>query len=791
MPKPRSKRSEIREERKRKHEEIATSSQVKKLRTCPDEPELNPISKPFHPQQSVQDKNEYQDIPNDEITEYTGARPEVQYFGFLDDQEQETFHQLDRVLREYEANPEFDLTELVAESFNYAQNRELKLACSQGFSKFLERLIIHSTIQHKKALLKAFAGNYMSLLQHRFASHICETLFIQCAPIVSQELRMGFEGTVDEKGEGEETIEELFLATLDEMEGHLDFLLTDRFGSHTLRVVLLILSGRPIHDTSTRSVVQSKSKVDVMAEMRSRPEWMKTSRQVPTSFLLAARKIISDSTISLNLTSLKVLARHPIGNPTLQLLLDLDISLSKNSDEDNPTLLPLMLPDAPNSLTDAESPGTDFIMALIFDSLGSRLLEVIISKVPGKIFKPIFKNILQPRLQTFIKNETAAYSVLRALDRVSKQDLVGSIATIHPLVRSLVEKKRFNVLTTLFERCQVRSCNDQIEELLKTLSDVVGWGYEKIIPGLFELNEKSASATTADPFAKPRSVFLPHAANLTNCMLSMDKKTRKAIHSSLAALSTENMLQLATESAATASVLIKALTIAPFTDGTDKAKATSRFSAHKAIVATLTPHAVELALSPTGHNVLKTIAAVPSTWQVPAFMKRNIMALLAAREDELRADKNGRSVWRNWLGPVYQRNPGQWGRRMKELEELQEAGGDEPKAKGSSGVGKNEVIVAKEIEKESTAYGNKKGLRPIDIARMRAAEQAQKGKGEKHSINERSEQKTVNSALKLKKHKALGEARENNNESVIGVDAVVRKPGVGSLTTDSVDEEKG
>ena len=46
-------------------------------------------------------------------------------------------------------------------------------------------------------------------------------------------------------------MEQLFLLMLDELEGYMSFLLTDRFASHTMRVALVVLSGRPMGAVET------------------------------------------------------------------------------------------------------------------------------------------------------------------------------------------------------------------------------------------------------------------------------------------------------------------------------------------------------------------------------------------------------------------------------------------------------------------------------------------------------------------------------------------------------------
>ncbi|KAJ2904581.1 putative pumilio-family RNA binding repeat domain-containing protein [Zalerion maritima] len=774
MPKKRSKRNEIREERKRKRQERE------------DEQETTQA-----PQSNKPDKKRRIDsisgevpttYPEDEDVFLAGAaQPEAEYFGQLDDSETSTFHHIDSTLRDHDSlATSADVEGHVEMAFSYADGKELKLACSQSFSRFLERLIWLSNTEQKKSLLKKFAGHYMSLLQHRFASHICETLFTACAPVVEEEMKTGFVETeattaVDEEGKevevtGVESMETLFLATLDEMEGHLDFLLTDRFGSHTLRVLLLILSGRPLAEEGGRgrnnNVVHSKSKEDVTKDITVQREWMKETRRVPESFGLAASKIIEDSTGGMDTTTLRVMARHPIGNPTLQLLLDLDILLTKDTknkkdeSEGGPILLATMLPGAPKSLSDPESAATDFVKTLIFDQLGSRLLEVLIAKCPGKIFKPIFSSILKPRMDTYVKNETAAYTIMKALCRLNKADLEESFEIIEPLVPILAQKHRYNMVTTLFERCNARGCQPQIERLTAKLSETYGWGYDKIIPNLFLLSDKDdASSTTttdnkkqtldsSDPpsLPKPRISILPHAANLANSMLSISGKPRKAIQTSLSKLSRGALLSFSTESAPTAAVVVKALQVPPEPNpkpSPGRGALKSPRGPHKLLFASLTTPATQimtLALSKHGHNVLNAIAAVPM-FEIPFHMKQNVVSVLAQHEDELRASKEGRRVWYAWNGVLYTRNLGAWCREMKRvgLDGTTVGSGTQ----NGSEEGEDNGGVSNKGHTAGGAECQGKKLRPIDLAMMRAAKANREGDMDKKKRDRKERRKSM------------------------------------------------
>lgn len=411
MPKPRTKRGG-REERKRKHAEEG-------------DPSADYDSKRQRTDDDNQDEQHHDDHNGYEHDEASGGAAlhhlhedgpgEKEFFGMLADEEQEYFRRADEML-ELNQFPTPEDRDLFLESvYEEAKGKELKVASSQSCSRLMERLIQLANTAQKKRLFQAFAGHFLSLVQHRFASHCCEALFLRSAGVVSQELS-GFMldttgAAADGEQEPEESMENLFLATLDELEGSMGFLITDRFASHTLRVLLLVLSGRPLEDAAFKTLMKSKKKEKIsVAGSAAVDEQNKGLRAVPTSFTIAVTKIIRDSTSTMDATSLRVLATHPIGNPTLQLFLELDLSLNKSeqkADAEQPTLLFQLLPGAPQSLFEETSEATEFINGMIYDQIGSRLVETIITHAPGKVFKALNQNIFLPRIQGYVRNDVS------------------------------------------------------------------------------------------------------------------------------------------------------------------------------------------------------------------------------------------------------------------------------------------------------------------------------------------------------------------------------------------------
>ncbi|KAI1756153.1 pumilio-family RNA binding repeat domain-containing protein [Xylaria castorea] len=672
MPKPRSKRQAIREERKKKRQqdEVTPDESIqtaKRRRRNEDENE-------DEGEGGAGDKIPAFNDGYDPSPAAGGLLPtEREFFGMLSDQEQEYFRSVDEQL-DIDNFPSQEERQLfLASVFTEAQGKELKLACSQSCSRLMERLILMSNSRQKKKLFEQFAGHFLNLVQHRFASHCCETLFLQSAPVVPRELGGERDDMPAEDDDPDEKplpyMEELFLLALDELEGRLSFLLTDRFASHTLRVLLLILSGRPLDQAQTKSLVHSKKKEKISApwKFNSGAEVDSQLRAVPNSFNLATKKIIDDTVSGMSPTELRVLATHPTGNPVLQLLLELDITMNSKSAEESGemTLLWHLLPGAPTSLKDATTPASDFVNSMLYDAIGSRLLETLIVHCPGKVFKVLYKHILEPRMHSLLRNDIACYPAIRVLNRLSKEDLVGVVKLTIPEFGKLVGLSRFNVIKALLERCQARQAYDEVKSLTKRLVEECGGDSKSLVPRLcLPTSSQDDGEKKHEPLAKNRSALVSHGSHLVTAMLAIPDSPRKAIQASISALSEEQILELATSSAPTSHVIVDALSIP-----------SQNKIFHKALVAALRPHIMEVANSEHGNKILSTIIAVPSRSEgisLPFHIKESIMTELGQHEQELRDSFIGRRIWRNWKGDLWRNRRVDWIAWAKEVDSAPE-----------------------------------------------------------------------------------------------------------------------
>ncbi|KEQ92061.1 hypothetical protein AUEXF2481DRAFT_101045 [Aureobasidium subglaciale EXF-2481] len=594
-----------------------------------------------------------------------GGPPEMVFFGMLDEEEQEYFKRADEML---EMNNFADAEErslFLANVYREANGKELKIANSQSCSRLMERLIQLSTAAQLKTLFQKFSGNFMHLFQHRFASHCCEKLFIQAAPAVTQELlhppKPEDQTTAD--GEIYVSMENLFLFTLGEMEGNVGFLMTDRFASHTLRVLLLVLAGEPLSDSTNKSLMQSKKKEHVTVNSNGNDkedgttEAKEDRRPVPKSFTEALEKLMTASVSGLDTTSLRALATHQLGNPALQLLMRIELThFGKSKAKDQNSIFRTLLPDDPIT---PECDSASFITGLLFDPIGSHLIECIIEHAPGKMFKSLYRGLLKERLASLARNEIACYVVCKVLERLSKDDLMEAHEQICPQIPSLLERNRFAVIKTLITRCAVREIDSQAiaVQLSEAYNGPEGFDIVKLLKP--DTDEPAANGNAPAPEGMPAHIAEeranPHTIKLQGSLLA---QTMILVPGSLSALILESLAALppsTLQKMACDTMICRTLQAAMTSQN-------ASIISRRKLIQQFFGHIGEMALDRCASRVVDAI------WEGThglAFIRERIAEELNENEAALRDNPCGRAVWKNWKMDLYKRRRGDWVKQSK------------------------------------------------------------------------------------------------------------------------------
>lgn len=680
--KPRGRRDAHREEKKELNKQ-------KRKRENPEREEpRHKKSKLYNPAKDLEITGK--DNADEPAEEGEGAGDtERPFYGMLEDEEQEYFRRADELLEVNDFPSEEERSLFLANVYQEADGKELKIACSQSCSRLMERLILLSTVEQKKKLFENFAGNFAHLVQHRFASHCCETLFIQSAPVVTEELTADSKKKEPEKDadmESDVSMEFLFLQALDELEGKVTFLLSDRFASHTLRVLLVILSGRPLEQSSTYSLLRSKrkEKISITGLDTSATELSLSKRSVPSSFQFAVEKIISDTIATMDTSFIRILATHPVGNPTLQLLLEIELTNPNNKKGTNATEKTIISALLPDDMITEGSESAVFINGILYDAIGSRLLETICTFAPGKLFKTIYRTTFKPRIAALARNEISSYPTIRVLARLSKEDLEEAIEQIIPQIEDLVKRNRTVVIKTLFERCHARGAD--IAALTAALNGAYGLDPESLVLKMACIDDvafliasttfSTSSTTETEANKKPPPKLTPtpaqtHGSVLAQTLLSIPGAPASLVQYSLLALPHETLLALALYTTTT-HILQSALAPTPSNTVPFRRKLINAllFPTSPTSADTDSP-ILTLSLNPSGSHILdalltSTTTSATSTGSSPLFQLTERIALsLIANEFTIRESFTGRIVWRNWSLDLFKRERGKWVNKLK------------------------------------------------------------------------------------------------------------------------------
>ena len=459
--------------------------------------------------------------------------------------------------------------------------------------------------------------------------------------MVTQELKAA--ATVSET-EVHVSMENCFLFTVNELEPHLGFLMSDLFASHPLRVLLVVLSGMALASPDTTIMLQSKRKENVSIENDPSISIKDSARRlVPVSFHEAVDKILKSTLAFLDTTSIRALASQPIANPVLQLLLELELTRAgKQSAKDPQSLFHRLLPD------DQPVDGTEsaqFVQHLLYDRVGSRLLEVLITHAPGKTFKALYKGLFKDKLGTIAKNETAAFVVIKLIERLSRDDLESAVGQICHHIDTLIKRSRTAVIKILIERCRVREIDTQPiadalqqfhgSQISRQLIDMLGVGFSATDNMSAERKKQLES----------QDVGKIHASLLAQTMLQAPGPLRELFNNSLLGIPPPELKTLAKDR--TASRVIQAA----LTCKDQSLKFRRQFVP---LFISLVP---DLAMDAVASHVVDALWAGSSGLK---FLRQRIAVELLSNETLLRESVPGRAVWRNWKMDLYKGGRTEW-----------------------------------------------------------------------------------------------------------------------------------
>jgi nucleolar protein 9 len=164
-----------------------------------------------------------------------------------------------------------DRTNFLHSALNEVRGLELQLATDGDTALVLERLIHSMGDWGRRVLMDSFSGKWRSLIEHRFGSHVCQTLIGLAGETIDREAKGSFprqhheqvevaSNNNKESGDGQlRTATQLLRDLVHELVPSIPQLLTSPFASPPIRLLLIVLSPGKVIPSSTGADVQEAS----------------------------------------------------------------------------------------------------------------------------------------------------------------------------------------------------------------------------------------------------------------------------------------------------------------------------------------------------------------------------------------------------------------------------------------------------------------------------------------------------------------------------------------------------
>ncbi|CBQ73328.1 conserved hypothetical protein [Sporisorium reilianum SRZ2] len=418
---------------------------------------------------------------------------------------------------------EDELALLLQATLKEMDGKELLLSTDPDTSLIVEAILHRLPAKPLRVFVDRLAGNFAVLAKHRFASHVVQACLATLQPAVTlehatqqhfQQLHHGANGkaaassayasdtaTIVNEDGILRSATQLILDVAEELSSDqqlLTSLVTDSFGSHVLRSLLCVLTGRNIQMDATSSAHAAAA-----SDLRSRRSAKFRSRKAPApaSSTTAAAATSSEDLLVvvpdllfnratslrqeiLNDASVDVVRRwatDAVASPLLQLLIEAEAD-SLDSAQDSKhwagTLVDSLLNGFISSAPSSDEPTKDvYLETSLRDSIASHALQLALERAPASAASRFFDVYIRSRMAKLCVHPAANHIVATLIRRLSRADLAPAIAEMAKVGTGMVKEQMVGCLQAVVDRVvqvvQEDGAHEEARELVTAVSDVV------------------------------------------------------------------------------------------------------------------------------------------------------------------------------------------------------------------------------------------------------------------------------------------------------------------------------
>lgn len=550
--------------------------------------------------------------------------------------------------------------------YSEMKNHELQLTTDHEVSRILEKLFWISSDYQIKRFFALTREDTIRLVIHRFSSHAIQTLLLITTIALEREMRgenNDFVNTMnDDEDDGSAPVrtelpsfEELILELTRTLASQWSFLMANEYASHILRVLLLVLAGRPIEDQSNpKNSIKSKRSAKYMEDRNGTParhRLLTVQRAVPESFEPALKELLLKAGDSMSDTIARGFTNTTVGSTVLQLMLEFQ---AEYTDLEYPgSLLDKCLMGLVTTEDGASDPSVrrnNYMGMMIEDISGSHFLQVVLKLGSAKLVQRFYDWYVREKLKQLAFHPIANFVVQSVFaNSKSKKQLKAMIETTSPMVGDLLFKNRPGVVRSLVFACvELQACGFEIINALYNGLGVKSPEERQELINLLAFLIPYSEFTKADYNRLP---FKIQGSLIIQDILKLPGDGLEPLMESYFAQDSERVYSWCSDPSG--SRIIEAIINSPQVPMLSKRKMLNQYSGRYA----------ELSMDKYGSHI------VDSCWQVADIVFREtIVQELAKREAQLQDSQFGRIILRNCKIEQYKRRPGEWRERERGLE---------------------------------------------------------------------------------------------------------------------------
>ncbi|EGO01542.1 hypothetical protein SERLA73DRAFT_176882 [Serpula lacrymans var. lacrymans S7.3] len=356
--------------------------------------------------------------------------------------------------------------------------KEKQLATDSDCSVILERMAYSMDDFVRRVFIDSLSGSYEKLIQHRFASHVCQTLFTVSADTIARESRGIYPEAPASAEKGElRTLTQLVLDICQELKPSFSSLIMDPFASHVLRALLLVLSPSLLPADSSTTKAQSNLRSKKSVAWKARQGVMKsvftdekgknkviTAQKTPKEFYNAAGDFVRAVREGLGPNEVRALAANKVASPVLQLMLEIEADQGESAVPDSlmDHVLVGMITAYRND-PQASPEVSDYLSTLLRDPTSSHLLETLITRSIEPVFAILWSTYFQGKLSKLAVHPVANFVVAKALERLNGSQLKTALDELEGTWEKVIKSSRAGVLRAVIERAiTLRAIEDDV-----------------------------------------------------------------------------------------------------------------------------------------------------------------------------------------------------------------------------------------------------------------------------------------------------------------------------------------